>query len=142
MTVKKLTAERKKRGKKELQQKFYDRGNIIKTDRDTELVPRCIFDDQEITLSSEGYFTPCCWLDDELYRSQPYVNNFFQPHLNIENHENIQDIFDSKVWKRFWNILLQRPDKAPPVCWEYCANPKGDSETIETGMNYKVVKRH
>lgn len=139
---KKMNTAQKRQKKMAIQEYLFNQGNIIKTDRDTELVPRCIFSDQDMTLSSEGFFTPCCWLDDELYRNQPYVNDFFQPYLKIENNENIEKIFNSKVWMRFWKILLNNPEKAPPVCWEYCANRKGKIDTIEVGHNYKIIKKH
>lgn len=138
----KLPAEEKISKKTAWQERLSNKGNIIKTDRGTQLCPRCIFDDQDLTLSSEGYFTPCCWLDDELYRSQPYVNDFFKPHLNIENHENIQDIFDSDEWSEFWNILLNKPQEAPPVCWEYCASKIGDKEIVESGDGFQIVRKH
>ena len=30
--------------------------------------PKCIYSEQEPCLSSEGFFTPCCWFDDEALR--------------------------------------------------------------------------
>jgi hypothetical protein len=139
--MKKLTKEQQIEKKKKWQQELLDKGNAIKFDKSNKLCPRCIYDDQHITLSSEGYFTPCCWLDDELYRNQPYINDFFKPYLNIENNEDIQNIFDSKEWTKFWEILLNRPEDAPPVCYEYCASKKGDKEILEEKIDDVVIKR-
>jgi len=110
----KITREQQIQEKTAWQQRLTEKGNTIK-EEGNKLCPRCIYEDQEITLSSEGYFTPCCWIDDELYRNQPRVNDFFKEHLHIENNSNIQDIFDSKEWSEFWDILLNRPEDAPPV---------------------------
>ena len=79
--------ERKKR-RESLEQK----GNAIKNDPSTKLRPKCIVEDQDITLSSRGFFTPCCWLDDELYWHQPWIEKFYSEHLNIEKNEDIKEI--------------------------------------------------
>jgi len=129
--------------KEEFQKALIKRGNDLKKDKNSALKPRCIYnDDQEITLSSEGFFTPCCWLDDELYRVQPWVDTFFQPHLNIENNENIEDIFESKEWEDFWEMLINNPDNAPPVCYEYCASSKGDKESIIENEDFRIERKH
>lgn len=133
--MKKLTKEERLIKKKEWQQKLVNKGTLIKNNKKNKLCPRCIYSDQNMVLSSEGYLSPCCWLDDELYRNQPYVNDFFQPHLNIENNKNIEDIFNSKEWKNFWDMLINHPEDAPPVCYEYCASKKGDQEIIEEKNN-------
>ena len=139
----KITREQQIQEKTAWQQRLTEKGNTIK-EEGNKLCPRCIYEDQEITLSSEGYFTPCCWIDDELYRNQPRVNDFFKEHLHIENNSNIQDIFDSKEWSEFWDILLNRPEDAPPVCYEYCANKQGDKEVLEQDEKNKiaVIRKH
>lgn len=138
--MEKLTKEQQIKKKKIWQQELIDKGNDLK--KNHKLCPRCIFKDQELVLSSEGYFAPCCWLDDELYRNQPYVNDFFQPHLNIENNDNIQDIFDSDEWKNFWDMLLNRPEDAPPVCYEYCASKQGDYQILSADDNALTIRKH
>ena len=139
--MKKLSKEQQLKEKTEWQQRLIDKGNSIKN-KGIKLCPRCIYEDQEITLSSEGFFTPCCWLDDELYRVQPYVTDFFNENLNIENNSNIQDIFDSDEWKNFWDILLNSPEEAPPVCYEYCASSQGDKEILEKDGDIEVIRKH
>jgi len=140
--MKKLSKEQQIKEKTDWQQRLIYKGNSIKNNGQ-KLCPRCIYEDQEITLSSEGYFTPCCWLDDELYRVQPHVNDFFAAHLNIENNDNIQDIFDSKEWKNFWDMLINRPEDAPPVCYEYCASKQGDKELVDVQDDkFAVIRKH
>lgn len=138
--MEKLNKEQQIKKKLNWQQKLIDKGNRIK--ETNSLCPRCIFKEQDFVLSSEGFFTPCCWLDDELYRNQPYVNDFYKEHLNIENNENIQDIFDSEEWKNFWDILINRPKEAPPVCYEYCASEQGDYDIQEAADNYEIIRKH
>ena len=137
----KLTREQQIEKKINWQERLIAKGNSFK-EFGHKLCPRCIYEDQEITLSSEGYFTRCCWLDDELYRNQKWVGSFFNKHLNIENNNNIEDIFNSKEWKRFWKMLLKNPQDAPPVCYEYCASPQGDKEVLEKDGNIKVTRKH
>lgn len=137
-----LTEEQRTQKKIEWQQQLIRKGDEIKFNSKNKLCPRCIYNTQHLTLSSQGYFTPCCWLDDELYRNQPFVNDFFNPSLHIENNENIQDIFDSDIWKKFWNILMHHPEQAPPVCYQYCASELGDNLVVEKKDNYEIVKQH
>lgn len=138
--MKKLSKEAQIKKKTDWQQRLIAKGNRIK--ENNPLCPRCIFKDQDLVLSSEGYFTPCCWLDDELYRNQIYVNDFFQPHLNIENNDDIQDIFNSAEWQNFWDILINHPEDAPPVCYEYCASKQGDYDIQEKKENYEIIRKH
>lgn len=138
----KLTEEQRIKKKTKWQQELIDKGNAVKANKNNELCPRCIFKDQDLTLNSQGYFTPCCWLDDELYRNQPMVNNFYKPHLHIDQNENIQDIFDSSEWVEFWDILLNRPEDAPPVCYEYCASEKGDKEILKRTIDTAIIRKH
>lgn len=137
-----LTKEQRIAKKQHWQQDLVEKGNRIKNDEKNILCPRCIYKEQDLTLNSQGYFTPCCWLDDELYMNQPWVPDFFKPHLNIANNDNIQDIFDSKEWADFWDMLLNRPEDAPPVCYEYCASPQGDKETLEKTHDFEIIRKH
>ena len=86
-----------------------------------ELKPKCIFENQDLTLSSTGYFTPCCWVDDELYRKQPWVKILFKEHLKLQNNEKVEDIFKSKEWTDFYNMLRNNTKDAPAVCYKFCS---------------------
>lgn len=103
-----------------------------------ELKPKCIYNDQELTLSSMGYFTPCCWVDDELYRNQPWVKTLFREHLKLQNNEKVEDIFKSKEWTDFYNMLRNNTKDAPPVCYKFCSKGiktneiKSDEDNITT----------
>ena len=39
-------------------------------------------------------------------------------------------------------MLLNNPENAPPVCYEYCASRKGDHEKKEITETYRVERRH
>lgn len=135
----KLSAEQKIEKKEKWVKAFAQRGIRNKV---RNLKPRCIYEEQEITLSSEGYFTPCCWTDDELYKQQPWISSFFSPHLHIDNNDTVEQIFNSKEWRRFFKMLLKNPNNAPPVCFEYCASAKGDHEILKRDETSKTVRQH
>ena len=100
-----------------------------------ELKPKCIFKNQELTLSSMGYFTPCCWVDDELYRDQPWIKTLFKEHLKLQNNEKVEDIFKSKEWTNFYNMLRNNPKDAPPVCYKFCSKNVVTNETKKFEKN-------
>lgn len=138
--AKKLSAEEKIQLKEKWVKGLEKRG--IKNKILSNFKPRCIYENQEITLSSEGYFTPCCWTDDELYNQQPWINSFFLPHLHIDNNDTVEQIFNSKEWRRFFKMLLKNPNNAPPVCFEYCASAKGDHEILKSDKHGVTMRQH
>tara|TARA_B100001113_G_scaffold19540_1_gene14481 strand:- start:232 stop:561 length:330 start_codon:yes stop_codon:yes gene_type:complete len=104
--------------------------------------PKCIYKNQEATLSCNGFFTPCCWVDDELYRDQEWIKTLFKEHLKLENNDRVADIFKSKEWTDFYNMLKNNPEQAPPVCKEYCGSELITKEIKEKEINYEVIKKH
>tara|TARA_A100001035_G_scaffold241246_1_gene207133 strand:- start:4180 stop:4503 length:324 start_codon:yes stop_codon:yes gene_type:complete len=106
------------------------------------LFPRCIHTDQEITLSSLGFFTPCCWVDDELYKDHPAIIALWNEHLHLDNNEDIQDIFDSEEWKNLWDILINSPDNAPRVCKKYCGNSLGETQVEILDDGNQIINKH
>ena len=130
--------EERKKWRERLEQK----GKAIKNDPKTKLRPKCIAEGQDITLSSQGYFTPCCWLDDELYWHQPWIEKFYSKHLNITNNEDIKDILCSKEWIDFYNMLRNNPDLAPPVCYEYCSDKIITNKIVTEDDNVIVRIKH
>lgn len=113
----------------------------------SELKPKCIFENQELTLSSMGYFTPCCFLDDELYRNQPWVKSLFKEHLKLQNNEKVEDIFKSKEWTDFYNMLKNNPKDAPPVCYKFCSKgvityKKTKKDEINQYNKIETIIRH
>jgi len=122
------------RGRKE-RKKWRDakkkHGEAIKKASNACLSPKCIVDEQDITLSSRGFFTPCCWLDDELYWHQEWVHKFYREHLNITANNDIKDIFLSREWIDFYEMLRNNPQDAPPVCYEYCGGALETDKIID-----------
>jgi len=87
-----------------------------------ELVPKCLNTDEEICLNAAGYFTPCCWTDSEGSRKEdPLIEGFFDPSLNIDNHDDPSTIIEGEYWNKFMTILKTEPQLAPKICWYICS---------------------
>ena len=109
----------------------------------SKFCPKCIYKKQEATLSCNGFFTPCCWVDDVLYRDQDWIKTLFKEKLNIKNNENVEDIFKSKEWTDFYDMLKNKPEQAPPVCKEFCGsdwNEDKEKKIIVNGI--EVIETH
>ena len=105
----------------------------VKEKLQNRLNPQCFDPDQSICLSSGGFFTPCCWFDDELYKSQYWVSTFFRDHLDIEKNESVEDIFNSPEWKSFFDMLINNPSDAPPICHKMCGHQLEPERYLEKG---------
>ena len=113
--------------------KEYKRKNKnLQTTEKFNINPKCINEYQQICLSSSGYFTPCCWFDDELYRDQPWVKTLFREHLKIENNESLEDIFNSKEWTELFDMLINNPKDAPPICKKMCGSELITEKQLES----------
>ena len=106
------------------------------------LDPKCINSEQQICLSSQGYFTPCCWFDDNLKRTEVWVRNFFEEHLHINNNNDIEDIFNSKEWTEFYDMIVNSPNSAPRTCWEMCGSNLITEKLLDTNDSIEVRIRH
>jgi hypothetical protein len=103
-------------------------GLMMKT---RELVPKCLNTEQEICLNAAGYFTPCCWFDSDLARKEEsLIEGFFDPSLNIDNHDDPSTIIEGEYWNKFMTILKTDPQRAPKTCWRLCSG-KITSKFIE-----------
>jgi len=95
-------------------------GELIMSDR--ELNPKCLNTQEEICLNAAGYFTPCCWFDaEEAPAEHPLIAGFFNPDLNINNHNDPADIIEGTHWQKFMAILKNTPQHAPDRCWWHCS---------------------
>lgn len=107
-----------------------------------KLNPKCIYTDQQICLSSTGYFTPCCWFDNPSNRTEIWIRNFFRKDLHIDNNENIEDIFSSKEWQSFWKMLKKNPENAPPTCKRMCSDSVITEKLLENTDDTNIRIRH
>ena len=109
-----------------------------------DLLPKCVvqhnknFNIKAYGFSSEGYLMPCCWTIEE-------VNNDFaelkKEKLNIKNVEKIEDIINSDEWKNFADILINKPEQAPNLCWFFCSKKERQNEQsiiYDTDGNTKI----
>jgi hypothetical protein len=95
-------------------------GELMSTNK--ELVPKCLNTEEEICLNAAGYFTPCCWFDtEEAPAEHPLIAGFFNPDLNIDKHENLENIIEGAHWQKFIVILKNEPQDAPKRCWDHCS---------------------
>ena len=109
-----------------------------------DLLPKCVvpynkdFNIKAYGFSSEGYLMPCCWTIEE-------ENNDFaelkKEKLNIKNVEKIEDITNSDEWKNFADILINKPQQAPNLCWFFCGKKEKQNEQsvlYDTEGNTKI----
>ncbi|MDB4372602.1 hypothetical protein N9Z53_02380 [Mariniblastus sp.] len=94
--------------------------------------PQCVdpsmgSDGRTFGTSSQGYLTPCCWVDFSFYKDldtlkevDPKLAILFQEHLKLKNNECIEDILFSDEWIEFHNSLLTGPDNVSNACKKYC----------------------
>jgi|LauGreSBDMM110SN_4_FD.fasta_scaffold01016_3 hypothetical protein len=96
-------------------------GELMMTNK--ELVPKCLNTEEAICLNAAGYFTPCCWFDAEDARKEdPLIEGFFDPSLNIDNHDDPTAIVEGEYWNKFIIILKTEPQCAPKRCWRQCSS--------------------
>ena len=105
----------------------------------SKFCPKCIYKNQDITLSCNGFFAPCCWVDDEHYRDQDWIKTLFKEKLNIKNNDNVEDIFKSKEWTDFYDMLENKPEQAPLVCKEYCGSDWNENREKKMIVNGTLV---
>jgi hypothetical protein len=69
--------------------------------------------------TSVGWMLPCCWLDHTPIKNENY-GGLFDPELNIQNIDNVQDIFRSPQWRQFFYNLINDQAKCHNICWKNC----------------------
>ena len=88
-----------------------------------KLKPKCLDfgkDQKGAAYTSDGFMLPCCWLDDPpVYR---YIKQcgLKDPELALANNENLEDIFGSEQWEKFFNTLLNDPENTSYMCKKKC----------------------
>ncbi len=76
---------------------------------------------REIAYVNSGYLLPCCWIDGE--HNIQYVKSLLKEKLKVENVEKIEDIITSEEWIDWFDVLINRPEEAKEVCYQYCSKP-------------------
>ena len=94
----------------------------------TTLDPKCIKGQKGPSLSSQGYFYPCCWLDDGNPGRQEIIDLFDLDHLHISNVSGFMEVFESEEWQEFFDILEHTPEFAPETCRIKCAKNSSDKK--------------
>ena len=95
--------------------------------------------------NSQGYIMPCCWTVQEKGYEEEAFKPLMKEKLHISNANSIDDIIKSDEWKDFADLLVNKPDKAPSICWYFCGkkvqNYMADKPYME-GERVKQINKH
>ena len=85
------------------------------------LKPKCLNGDTSFGFSNSegGYILPCCWCDQPKRIKQ--FASLTQEKFKITNVDSIDSIVESDEWQEFFDMLINRPEKAPETCKKYCS---------------------
>ena len=86
------------------------------------LKPKCLNVDTSFGFSNSegGYILPCCWCDQPKRIKQ--FASLTQEKFKITNVDSIDSIVESDEWQEFFDMLINRPEKAPETCKKYCSD--------------------
>ena len=70
--------------------------------------------------NSQGYIMPCCWTTQEKGSEEEQFKPLMKDKFHISNVNKIEDIFESKGWKKFVDTLVKKPQNAAKICWYFC----------------------
>lgn len=89
-----------------------------------KIEPKCLkFGDRDqkgAAYTSDGFMLPCCWLDDPPVYRYIKESGLKDPELALANNEKLEDIFGSDQWEKFFQILLNEPEKCSYMCKKKC----------------------
>lgn len=107
------------------------------------LQPQCLYargiHDQQICLNAAGYFTPCCWFDaEDAIKEDERIAGFFDPALNIQNHNDPADIIEGEYWQNFFRDLIDNPDTAPKRCWHMCGSEQITDQRLNSSTRIAI----
>ena len=94
--------------------------------------PKCL-DKKELSLIHTGHILPCCWVNDQI--NNPEWKSFFAEELHLDNFETIDEIFETKTWQDFIDMLNNDHKNAPKKCKRMCSvpihkDPEGDKREV------------
>ena len=86
------------------------------------LKPKCLNGDTSFGFSNSegGYILPCCWCYQPNRIKQ--FASLTQEKFKITNVDSIDSIVESDEWQEFFDMLINRPEKAPETCKKYCSD--------------------
>lgn len=97
-----------------------------------KLYPKCL-DKKELSLCYTGHILPCCWINDRINDSE--WREFFADELHLDNFKTVNEVFETKIWQDFINMLNNNPKNAPKRCKHMCSMPldkdlEGDKKKV------------
>ena len=94
----------------------------MKDSDEYHFAPHCLDGRKGPFYSAEGYFLPCCQIDDNREGMEEIREIFHKKNLHIDNIENpVEDVFKSDEWLEFFDIISETPEFAPRVFREICS---------------------
>lgn len=85
--------------------------------------PKCIVGGRDPAFTIDGYFLPCCWVDNDDAKKFFQLHGFYEDHFSIYNlktPEDIKNVFKSPEWLEFYELLENGPELAPWACKHHC----------------------
>ena len=98
--------------------------------KEVKIKPRCLtfpMTDPEhmpAAYTSDGYMLPCCWLDQPELDDDVKKMGLKEEHLAVKNNSKLEDIYSSKEWSKFFDTIVNKPEKAMNYCQYKCGNAK------------------
>ena len=105
--------------------------------KSNNLNPKCILTGRLPAFTATGYIVPCCWVDDPKGWKDKNIAKFYNPKLKITNNKNVENIMENKIWKDFFNLLINDSENAPKICKQFCGNEGSDINHV---INRKKVQ--
>lgn len=98
--------------------------------KEVKIKPRCLTfpwtneEHMPAAYTSDGYMLPCCWLDQPELDDDVKKWGLRDKHLALKNVNKMEDIYGSKEWSKFFDTIINKPEKAMNYCQYKCGNAK------------------
>tara|TARA_E500000318_G_scaffold65923_1_gene60868 strand:- start:704 stop:1657 length:954 start_codon:yes stop_codon:yes gene_type:complete len=86
--------------------------------------PKCLSGDRPAYISATGQVLPCCWVDkptEDLLSTDKVLSKLNIKELNINNIKNIEEIYEHKVYIKFYNDLKNQSKDCSSFCRSKCS---------------------
>lgn len=105
-----------------------------------KIKPRCKYGGRDPSFNIDGYFLPCCWVDNPQAKKELEFFGIFHEDFFIDNlktPEDIKSVFNSDEWNHFYNFVEENPDKAPHACKSHCMVIDGEHISLTEKIDHE-----